>query len=43
MNYIGSKHSIIDFIEESIIDFAGNDNKAFCDIFAGIGVVGKRF
>ena len=43
MNYIGSKHSIIDFIEESIIDFAGNDNKVFCDIFAGTGVVGKRF
>lgn len=43
MNYIGSKHSIVDFIEESIVDFAGNDNKVFCDIFAGTGVVGKRF
>ena len=44
MNYIGSKHSIIDFIEESIIDFAHEgENKIFCDIFAGTGVVGKRF
>lgn len=44
MNYIGSKHSIIDFIEESIIDFAGEgENKTLCDIFAGTGVVGKRF
>ena len=43
MNYIGSKHSIIDFIEESIMDFIDEDNKVFCDIFAGTGVVGKRF
>lgn len=44
MNYIGSKHSIIDFIEESIVDYAGDvKGKTFCDIFAGTGVVGKRF
>lgn len=43
MNYIGSKHSIIDFLEESIIDFTKNEGKVFCDIFAGTGVVGKRF
>ena len=44
MNYIGSKHSIIDFIEESITDYVGEvKNKTFCDIFAGTGVVGKRF
>lgn len=43
MNYIGSKHSIINFLEESIIDFTNNDGKVFCDIFAGTGVVGKRF
>lgn len=44
MNYIGSKHSIIDFIEESIIDFT-NEKKGMtlCDIFAGTGVVGKQF
>lgn len=44
MNYIGSKHSIIDFIEESIIDVVGENKKyTFCDIFAGTGVVGRRF
>lgn len=44
MNYIGSKHSIIDFIEEAIVDYSGDvKNKTFCDIFAGTGVVGKRF
>lgn len=44
MNYIGSKHSILDFIEESIIDVVGDKNKfTFCDIFAGTGVVGRRF
>lgn len=43
MNYIGSKHSIIDFLEESIMDFTKKEGKIFCDIFAGTGVVGKRF
>lgn len=43
MNYIGSKHSIVDFLEESIIDFTNGSGKVFCDIFAGTGVVGKRF
>ena len=44
MNYIGSKHSILDFIEESIIDVVGEDKKyTLCDIFAGTGVVGRRF
>lgn len=43
MNYIGSKHSIVDFIEESIMDFTKEEGKIFCDIFAGTGVVGKRF
>ena len=44
MNYIGSKHSIIDFIEESIIDVVGDNKKyTLCDLFAGTGVVGRRF
>ncbi len=44
MNYIGSKHSIIDFLEESILDTVGENKKyKFCDIFAGTGVVGKKF
>ena len=44
MNYIGSKQSIIDFIEESIIDVVGyKKSMVFCDIFAGTGVVGRKF
>ncbi len=43
MNYIGSKHSIADFLEESIVDFTKGEGKVFCDIFAGTGIVGKRF
>lgn len=43
MNYIGSKHSIIDFVETSILDFTKEEGKIFCDIFAGTGVVATRF
>lgn len=43
MNYIGSKHSILDFIEESITDVVEDKKYTFCDIFAGTGVVGRRF
>lgn len=34
MNYIGSKQWIYDFTSDSIIVFAGMDNKVFSDIFA---------
>ena len=43
MNYIGSKVSIVEFIENSISDFTKDEGKIFCDIFAGTGVVGTRF
>ena len=43
MNYIGSKVSILDFIETSIMDFTKEEGHIFCDIFAGTGVVGTRF
>ena len=43
MNYIGSKVSILDFIETSIMDFTKEEGKVFCDIFSGTGVVGTRF
>lgn len=43
MNYIGSKYSLIDFLQESILDFAGTGNKVFADLFAGTGVVGSHF
>jgi adenine-specific DNA-methyltransferase len=44
MNYIGSKLSLLPFLEESIFKVAGNDNdKVFCDLFAGTGAVGIHF
>lgn len=43
MNYIGSKYSLIDFLQDSILDFAGTGNKVFADLFAGTGVVGSSF
>jgi len=43
MNYIGSKLSLLDFLEKSIIKIAGENNKIFCDLFAGTGVVGLYF
>jgi len=44
VNYIGSKKTILNFIEESIFDFIETkDNMIFCDIFAGTGIVGNRF
>lgn len=45
MNYIGSKHSLLDFISSTVRDIAGADlsDKVFCDIFAGTGAVGRAF
>lgn len=45
MNYIGSKHKLSDFIKQSVYTFAGNDlsQKVFCDLFAGTGIVGRKF
>lgn len=44
MNYIGSKHSLLDFLETSILQVVGNDNSlVFCDLFAGTGAVGRNF
>ena len=45
MNYIGSKRSLIPFLETTIEDVAGVDlhDKVFCDIFAGTGIVGSTF
>ena len=43
MNYIGSKYSLIDFLQASIMDFAGTKNSVFADLFAGTGVVGVNF
>ncbi len=44
MNYIGSKLKLSTFLEESIRQTVGNMQEAsFCDIFAGTGIIGRRF
>jgi len=44
MNYIGSKLSLLDFLEESINKVVKeSDNNVFCDLFAGTGAVGLHF
>src|SRR3989339_1062641 len=44
MNYIGSKLSLLEFLEESINKVVGKtDKKVFCDLFAGTGIVGSYF
>ncbi len=45
MNYIGSKFKLSCWIEEEIANVVGNDlsDKTFCDIFAGTGIVGRKF
>ncbi len=43
MNYIGSKLSLLPFIEESIKTTVDEQCETFCDLFAGTGAVGKHF
>jgi len=43
MNYIGSKHSLLDFLETSIKKVVGTGSKVFCDLFVGTGAVGTHF
>lgn len=46
MNYIGSKHSLLDFLETTIEEVTGyktGDDYIFGDLFSGTGVVGRRF
>ncbi len=45
MNYIGSKTSILQYIDDTIEDFIKpeSNNIVFCDIFAGTSAVGKYF
>jgi adenine-specific DNA-methyltransferase len=45
MNYIGSKHKLLPWIKEEILNVAGKDlsHKIFCDLFAGTSVVGSNF
>lgn len=43
MNYIGSKLSLLEFLEESINKIVDKDCSTFCDLFAGTGIVGRYF
>ncbi len=45
MNYIGSKYSLMDFLDDTIIRVAGEaeNGKVFADLFAGTGTVGSWF
>jgi adenine-specific DNA-methyltransferase len=44
MNYIGSKYSLLPFLEKHILDSAGSvTDRTFFDVFAGSGAVGQHF
>lgn len=46
MNYIGSKYSLLDFLEttiEEVTGFKKGDNIIFGDLFAGTGIVGQTY
>lgn len=43
MNYIGSKYSLLPFLEASILSIIDKDCNVFCDLFAGTGIVGRHF
>jgi adenine-specific DNA-methyltransferase len=45
MNYIGSKLKLSSWIKEEILKVAGDNlnDKTFCDIFAGTGILGRTF
>ncbi len=43
MNYIGSKLSLLEFLEDSIDKVVDKNCITFCDLFAGTGVVGSHF
>jgi adenine-specific DNA-methyltransferase len=43
MNYIGSKLSLLEFLEDSINKVVDKNCDTFCDLFAGTGIVGRHF
>ena len=45
LNYIGSKLSLLEFIENTVNDNIDHDLEklVFCDLFAGTGIVGRYF
>lgn len=43
MNYIGSKYSLLNFLDAGVSFVTKGEVGSFCDIFAGTGVVGTHF
>ncbi len=43
MNYIGSKHTLLNFIDASVEEVTGGDYETVFDVFAGTGAVGRHF
>lgn len=46
MNYIGSKYSLLDFLEttiETVTGYKDGDDYVFADLFAGTGIVGQTY
>ncbi|MBX3279826.1 MAG: DNA adenine methylase [Acidobacteria bacterium] len=43
MNYIGSKHTLLPFIEQTYRQICDGSENVVCDLFAGTGAVGRHF
>ncbi len=43
MNYIGSKLTLLPFLENVVREVTDGSEKTFCDLFAGTGAVGRHF
>jgi adenine-specific DNA-methyltransferase len=43
LNYIGSKYSLLPFIDKHFKRLADGGERSFCDLFAGTGAVGRHF
>ena len=44
INYIGSKYKLLPFLEETIRGVSGDlQDKVFCDLFSGTGIVSRHF
>lgn len=43
MNYIGSKYSLLSFLDEEVLRRVDLENPVFLDIFSGTGIVGWHF
>ncbi len=43
MNYIGSKLTLLPFLEDVFRQVTDGSEKVFCDLFAGTGAVGRHF